>query len=246
MRARDLAAVMALTAGCAPQDAGERMVAPAPLDAPAPLREPDRAEAENEDGDELGLAEYERLLADKETRLRAAGVLLAARGQGAEEARDDRFAAPAPVTAATPQGGVAADENLAAGGTTAKSKRAAKGAGAGRSGDVAAEPAPPPPPAPKKPSTSTASRDSREKKVFYDARPTQTEAAAGSVPKEESAEPVGRCQNICDLSAATCDLEGKICDLAARHADDPRYGELCRRADDDCRQAAEACQRCSP
>ena len=76
--------------------------------------------------------------------------------------------------------------------------------------------------------------------------PEPVEATTDDPAPAEAPDPVGRCQNICDLSAATCDLEGKICDLAARHSDDPRYADLCRRADDDCRQAAEACQRCSP
>lgn len=54
------------------------------------------------------------------------------------------------------------------------------------------------------------------------------------------------CGELCDLAHATCDLEAKICDLAARHTEDPRYAEVCRRADDDCRAASAACNLCAP
>ncbi|MFY0537354.1 hypothetical protein [Nannocystis pusilla] len=66
MRARDLAgaSLLVLAAACAPQDT-ERFAIPAPLDAPAPVA-PEREEAERANNDdELGLAEYERLLAEK-------------------------------------------------------------------------------------------------------------------------------------------------------------------------------------
>lgn len=241
MRARDLAgaSLLALTAACASQDA-ERFATPAPLDAPAPVA-PEREEAErgNPD-DELGLAEYERLLADKESRLRAAGVLLAARDSGlAADARGGGFAPP-PPPAPTPAEEVA-DESQA---SAAKAKRPRKDASAGRAADApTVAQATAPAPAPAKPKGGATTSATREKKVAYNADAKPEASAQGYTDDEATG---NRCQNICDLSAATCELEGKICDLATRHPEDPRYGDLCRRADDDCRQAAEACQRCSP
>ncbi|PCC70823.1 hypothetical protein SAMN02745121_02711 [Nannocystis exedens] len=241
MRARDLlGASLSLLAACASQDA-ERFATPAPLDAPAPLP-PEREEAERDNvDDELGLAEYERLLADKETRLRAAGVLLAAREPALQrEARGEAGYAPPPPPAPEPIGGVASEEQA----TAAKSKRTRKDASGGRAADTptVAESAARGPV--KKAPTTTSPAAPREEKVLYnvDAKP----AAGASSPAADENAPANRCQNICDLSAATCELEGKICDLASRHPGDPRYGDLCRRADDDCRLAAEACQRCSP
>lgn len=245
MRARDLAgaSLMVLAAACASQDA-ERFATPAPLDAPAPVA-PEREEAERTHDDELGLAEYERLLADKETRLRAAGVLLAARDSAtAADARGGGFAPPPPPAPASVEE-VAGDFQMNA----AKTKRPRKDASAGRAADaptVAQAPAPAPAPVkPKGGATTSSSSAAREKKVAYNAEAKPEASAQGYAAADDEA-PSNRCQNICDLSAATCELEGKICDLATRHPEDPRYGDLCRRADDDCRQAAEACQRCSP
>jgi hypothetical protein len=223
MRARDLlaAALIALTAACAAQDHGEpRNAPPSALDAPASPPPPAAESAVSSVEDEL--AEYERLLADKESRLRAAGVLLAARASAdaVDEARAfDGFAPPPPAPA--PAGADA---------PTSKAKRASKSTTA--SGSAAA------PSAPKVP-VGGAHPEREKQGVQYTPRP----AADASAEAEPAAE---RCQTICDLSAATCELEGKICDLASRHADDPRYAALCRRAEDDCRAAAEACQRCSP
>ncbi|MFY0537353.1 hypothetical protein [Nannocystis pusilla] len=129
-----------------------------------------------------------------------------------------------------------------------KAKRPRKDAGAGRAADaptVAQATAPAPAPAKPKGATTSSTSATREKKVAYnvDAKP---EASARGYTAADDEASSNRCQSICDLSAATCELEGKICDLATRHPDDPRYGDLCRRADDDCRLAAEACQRCSP
>ena len=72
-------------------------------------------------------------------------------------------------------------------------------------------------------------------------------AEPGPVAAEEQDEGHrAHCAELCDLAHATCELEAKICELAARHTDDPRYGEVCRRADEDCRVASEACNLCSP
>lgn len=241
MRARDLAgaSLLALAAACASQDA-ERFATPAPLDAPAPVA-PEREEAERaHHDDELGLAEYERLLADKETRLRAAGVLLAARDSRlAADARGGGFAPP-PPPAPVPAEEVAGEVQSNA----AKAKRPHKEATAGRAADAPTVAQAPAPVKPKGAATSSTSAP-REKKVAYNDEAKPEASAQGYTAADDEA-PGSRCQSICDLSAATCELEGKICELATRHPDDPRYGDLCRRADDDCRQAAEACQRCSP
>ena len=44
----------------------------------------------------------------------------------------------------------------------------------------------------------------------------------------------------------TATLEGRpqICELAARHLDEPRYAQACLRAEQQCKAASEACQRC--
>lgn len=228
MRARKLLAPLLVVAGCAAQDGGEAPPSPPrALDAPAPLPVEqlagERAEVDPAD-DELGLAEYERLLAEKEERLRAVGVLVAAREQ---QRVDSRYAPPPPV------GGVPGDEDAA---RVSKAKRAASGAGA--SGGGRGTPPSSAPPAPR-PSAKTSHSETRP---APERRPAP---AVDAVAAEEEATG-GRCQTICDLSAATCDLEGKICDLAQRHPGDARYADLCRRADEDCRVAAEACQRCSP
>ncbi|WAS93801.1 hypothetical protein [Nannocystis punicea] len=247
MRARELAgaSLMALVAACASQDA-ERVATPAPLDAPAPLPAELQEEAERDNtNDELGFAEYERLLADKETRLQAAGVLLTARepALGAEMKGDARFAQPPPPPAPGPRGGTVTEEERAGGGAAAKAKRPRKDSG--RAADAArAGEAPAPAPMAPKAATTSSTPATRDKNVQYEAKPARGDAEGFVAANDEA--PTNRCQNICDLSAATCELEGKICDLAARHSEDPRYGDLCRRADDDCRQAAEACQRCSP
>ncbi|MCY0988469.1 hypothetical protein OV203_15160 [Nannocystis sp. ILAH1] len=246
MRARDLAgaSLMVLAAACASQDA-ERFATPAPLDAPAPVA-PEREEAERANNDdELGLAEYERLLADKESRLRAAGVLLAVRDSATvAEARGEGAFAPPPPPAPVPAE-EAVDEFQV---NAAKAKRPRKDAGAGRAADaptVAQGAAPAPAPVKSKGATTSSTSATREKKVEYKPDAKSATNTQGYTAADDEA-PSNRCQSICDLSAATCELEGKICDLATRHPGDPRYGDLCRRADDDCRLAAEACQRCSP
>lgn len=53
-----------------------------------------------------------------------------------------------------------------------------------------------------------------------------------------------RCERVCGLAEATCDLEVQICELATRHPDEPRYAQACLRAEQQCKAASEACQRC--
>lgn len=227
MRAGKRLAPLVFAVGCAAQDGGEPPPSP-PQAADAPVSRPveasleQRAEADGTD-DELGLAEYERMLAEKEDRLRSVGVLVAAR----ELQRDTRYAPPPPAAPA--------DEDTAALGGGSKSKRASSGSGAGQ------RPAPT-----RRPTTSSTSTSRAEPQPAPDSKPASAPKPKADAHAAEAESGPQRCQTICDLSAATCDLEGKICDLAQRHSGDPRYADLCRRADEDCRLAAEACQRCSP
>ncbi len=93
-------------------------------------------------------------------------------------------------------------------------------------------------------STSTKTKDGKKKKPSKKAgsrpaEPAKRDAAIGGVA-------VGaNCKVICNLKAATCDLEQKICALAERHRDEPRYAEVCGRAQNDCRVATAACDACS-
>lgn len=235
MRARDVLGAALLLVGCAaaPHDGEAPIAPPAPLDAPvsqatqAPAGEADRVVIDDD-----GFAEYERLLADKETRLRAAGVLLARREdlKEAKPATDPRYAPPPP----SPTGGDA----LAA-------EKGKAGGGYGRATE-AAKPRPT-----TAPSAATVPADPARKRVSKDKAeraprpaPAKNQESAAAASEDEGG--VGRCALICDLADTTCDLEGKICDLAARHPGDARYTDLCRRAEDDCKLAADACQQCSP
>jgi len=238
MRAANLlrtCAFAALAAGlpaCAAHDVHEAPAAPshgAPPpptpttpDAPPPHLEPLPGEALADDA-EANFAEFERLLADKETRLRAAGITLARR----EEAKpfDSRFAPPPPDSREEALGDAAVRPETKAKKTARKpAARAQAGATAPTSTPVAGKT--PAPAAEKRPAAGRKDAD----------------AAAASELEQQG----GRCQTICDLAASTCELEGRICDLAVRHPNEPRYADLCRRAEDDCRVASEACQLCSP
>lgn len=242
MRARDALRPLALSAafalsGCAAHDVHEAPAAPhaatpAPLDAPAPASSAAAEPTEVLDDDD-GLAEYERLLADKETRLRAAGVLLARREES--KPADSRYAPPPPEPIR--------DEKADAAGVLGKRKDE-RGSG-GRSatpktrpaaGATATSPSAPPPSAPAAESAPRPTKRAERRNT------TQGDAMSSA----ELEQPGGRCQTICDLADSTCDLESKICDLAARHPGDARYVDLCRRADEDCRLAVDACQACSP
>jgi hypothetical protein len=50
---------------------------------------------------------------------------------------------------------------------------------------------------------------------------------------------------VCELAATTCDLRERVCGLAEDHADDSRYDEACRRAEDQCDAATRHCQSCA-
>lgn len=54
-----------------------------------------------------------------------------------------------------------------------------------------------------------------------------------------------RCTRICDLAKNACNLQERICDLAERHAGEPRYAQVCERAEADCTRASTACDDCS-
>ncbi|WP_434421378.1 hypothetical protein [Nannocystis pusilla] len=211
MRARDLAgaSLLVLAAACASQDA-ERFATPAPLDAPAPVA-PEREEAERANNDdELGLAEYERLLADKETRLRAAGVLLAARDSGlAPDARGEGFAPPPPPAPAEE----AVDEFQM---NAAKTKRPRKNASAGRAADaptVAQSTAPAPAPVKPKGAAPAGASATREKKVAYNADAKPEASARGYTTADDEA-PSNRCQK--HLRPVRRDLRARGQDLRPR------------------------------
>ena len=53
------------------------------------------------------------------------------------------------------------------------------------------------------------------------------------------------CRSLCDLAATSCDLQTRVCELADEHEGEPRYGEACLRAQDQCRVATEACAACN-
>lgn len=218
-----------LLGGCAAApDAESRVAPPPPLDAPAPPAQAVAEERERSTADDE-FAEYERLLAEKETRLRAAGVLLARREE-AKPATDARFAAPPPAPAdavASAPGKVRRD--VASGRTAAAPRPSTAPSAAGPAAPIA---------------VGGLVAETKAKKPAKGERAAQSRA--GDAATAEDDEAGGRCQLICDLADATCDLESKICDLAARHPGDARYGDLCRRAEDDCRLAADACQQCSP
>ncbi len=230
MRARDVLGAALLLAGCAaaPHDGEAPVAPPTPLDAPAPPSVQAAAGEERVVFDDDGFAEYERLLADKETRLRAAGVLLARREDLKDAKTDPRYAPPPP----SPVGGdaLAAEKGKAGGGYGRATEAKPRPTTAPAAASVPADPA-----------RKRVSKDKAERTP----RPTPAKNQEAVAASEDEAG-LGRCALICDLADTTCDLEGKICDLAARHPGDARYTDLCRRAEDDCKLAADACQQCSP
>lgn len=183
---------------------------------------------------EASLAAYEQQLAYNESRLRAMGVRIAAVTDTEAEAGDDRFAPPPPA----PGGDAPYDKRR----DSSKAKKAEQRPSS-PDADMAAGPTSPSSPRPR-PQSATRTPT---------AKPTQPTRGAGSgyveskpaAAKNADGE-VDRCGELCELADATCDLEVKICDLATRHTSEPRYAEVCRRAGDDCRLAADACTRCSP
>jgi len=55
----------------------------------------------------------------------------------------------------------------------------------------------------------------------------------------------GRCERVCEISAAICGLETQICGLLPRHPGEARYQDACDRAVADCQLATEACHACT-
>ena len=178
---------------------------------------------------ETSLAAYEAQLAENEARLQAMGVRIARAEALAAEAADDRFAPPPPARPGDAP--LAGATSRPAPAPTQPSKRAEEKNGRER---VQAK---------KTTSPSGAGGDAPRTKAPASRRDAADKASdEGAADKDRG----GRCADLCDLAAATCDLEAKICDLAVRHQDEPRYAEVCQRAGDDCRAAADACTLCSP
>jgi hypothetical protein len=63
--------------------------------------------------------------------------------------------------------------------------------------------------------------------------------------EREERQPRSRCERVCELAVTTCDLSQRVCGLAEDHADDSRYDEACRRAEDQCDAATRHCQSCA-
>lgn len=200
---------------------------------------------------EHSLAAYEAELAQHEARLQSMGVRIARaepagpRADADDKADANRFARPPP----------------------ARPGDAASSPTAGAAGGTARPPAPATPPRPtSKPSPEQSpSKDRKQAKKESEGDATATKAPRANDPSARTASELGksadspardearekdgersRCADLCDVAHATCDLEAKICDLATRHTDEPRYAEVCQRAGDDCRAAADACTLCSP
>lgn len=103
--------------------------------------------------------------------------------------------------------------------------------------------------------TASPARDDGGRRPEAQGGPPSTAPSEPPAPMAESAttkqadaadlEGGGRCQQICEISAAICSLEASICGLVPRHPDDERYQAACTRAAEDCRFATEACHACS-
>ncbi len=176
---------------------------------------------------DASLEAYEQQLAQNESRLRAMGVRIASadpadKRESEALAKDDRFAQPPPPRSRDAQGDRARDEAA-----EVKTKSPAK----------KATRAPAPSPRPTAPTSAGRAQGGVS-------QPAEAKPVAAQEPDDDNNR--GRCAELCELAQATCELEAKICDLAARHTDDPRYAEVCRRADEDCRVGSEACTLCSP
>ena len=230
---RFLVATLLGLAACAsnrpeqPAGAGHAAPAEATLDDYAPPA-PAGVSADLQQLD-ASLEAYEQQLAHNESRLRAMGVRIASadpadKRESEALAKDDRFAPPPPSRSGYAAGAPARDEAA-----EVNTKSPAK-----------------------KTKTASSSPTSRPTTTAPTAGRAQGGVSRPAEPKRAAAEEQdddgdrGHCAELCELASATCELEAKICDLAARHTDDPRYAEVCRRADDDCRVASEACTLCSP
>ncbi len=86
-----------------------------------------------------------------------------------------------------------------------------------------------------------------------DASAPSTGPTPSVAPSPPSAEKVqtpgddagGRCERVCEISAAICALETQICGLLPRHRGEARYQDACDRAVADCQLATEACHACT-
>jgi hypothetical protein len=74
--------------------------------------------------------------------------------------------------------------------------------------------------------------------------PAPTTAPPPADPDREPDAP-GRCERVCEISAAICTLEQQICGLLPRHRGEARYQDACDRAIADCQLATEACHACT-
>lgn len=192
---------------------------------PPPATSPAGSPAEELDNFKQSLAAYEAQLAQNEARLQAMGVRIARAEPAAEkrDADDNRFAPPPPAPAQRP------GDAPSAGATTRQAKdKTSERVLAKKSREA---------PRPNAPRSDSAG--------LGRAQGSAGEAAKAPARDEADGDHT-RCADLCDLAHATCDLEAKICDLATRHVDEPRYAEVCQRAGDDCRAAADACTLCSP
>lgn len=226
-----------------PRPVAEAARTPAPAGSVAPSPEEEFADLET------SLEAYEQQLASNEARLRAMGVLVAARDDNsvAEAEAPGRFAPPPPPMTTPPRKPADLGDADAAAGT--RPTEAAKQPGTrtneakekDRSQDKKRVSRPTPTAGGKAGTTSASS-------PAPSSAPRSDVATADSPVRAEARQDAnrGRCAELCDLADSTCDLEGKICDLAARHPGEVRFAEVCRRADEDCRIAAEACTLCSP
>lgn len=235
--------LLLLASACAamPSETAERPAEPAaagraqtPYAAPAPPADEELAELDD------ALAAYEQQLAANETRLRSMGVRIAAREELPNEAEAPPRFAPPPSGwpgAGSDPARVAEDKQARSAPRPAPDKaKRTRPSGASKPGTTSATPPSAPARAPRADVGGTAPR--------AESRPEAKGDAAAASERDEDDR--GRCAELCDLADSTCDLEGKICDLAARHPGDARYADVCRRADEDCRVAADACTQCSP
>lgn len=64
------------------------------------------------------------------------------------------------------------------------------------------------------------------------------------VTSKSAVAPGPKCQRVCEIAEAVCGLRTRICSMAQTHADEPKYGVACRRAERDCERASAACDEC--
>jgi len=91
-------------------------------------------------------------------------------------------------------------------------------------------------------STADASAPTRSTGPAPGVAPSQPSAEKLQAPGDEAG---GRCERVCEISAAICGLETQICGLLPRHRGEARYQDACDRAVADCQLATEACHACT-